>query len=662
MHFSVLGPLQVLSLGRPVAIGGPKQQVLLALLLARSGSTVPVPQIVDTLWPRRPPRTALAQIHSRISSFRHILGPETIKTVPSGYSLTPSPGSIDAQVFEEEVSRAIALRAAGRHGEATAVLRTCLGRWRGPSAFQHLEGEPFDREAGRLEELRLFALEHRIGADLETRDAAELVPELVDLVAAHPTHERLHHHLMLALDRSGRRSDALNVYLCLQRRLAAELGTDPAEDLQHLYHQLLSMDRGAPAADQRQGRARLTATAARPDRTGPAGPFVNQLPPDIPDFIGRGRERRLVVDTLTAGSAARPGTAARAVIVSGMTGVGKSALAVHTAHLTRDSFPDGLLYIDGSAFPRTEEGLRGVLGRLLHGLGVPEEEQPGSWAVRQDVYRSLIATRRVMVLIDNVTEADDLRAVIPTGGGSAMCVTTQVSHLAVDGAVRVPLDVLGAEESRALLSSGLCPGRFEEQGRQLDEVLALCGGLPAALRAVGNVLAARPHWSLEHVASSLTGARNPASRLSLPGRSLADAFDEACGRLTEESRRALTALAALDAERLTPGTAGPLLGCSGTAAAALLDELTDRNLLRPVRAARPREWAYAMHALLREHLRATLPDTPSGTPSDALPDSAYRGNCGQFHFGYRTARDVIAGGPGFSGDTRRTDRAEVGIP
>ncbi|MFI1336407.1 BTAD domain-containing putative transcriptional regulator [Streptomyces sp. NPDC020845] len=627
MRFSVLGPLQVLSLDRPVAIGGPKQHILLALLLARSGSTVPVPQIVDTLWPRRPPRTALAQIHSRISSLRHILGAETIKTVPSGYSLTPSPGAIDAQVFEAEVSRAIALRAAGRHGEATAVLRTCLGRWRGPSAFQHLDGEPFDREAGRLEELRLFALEHRIGADLETRDAAELVPELVDLVAAHPTHERFHHHLMLALDRSGRRSDALNAYLGLQRRLAAELGTDPAEDLQRLYHQLLSMDRGAP--DRRQGRA-------RPDRGGPAGPFANQLPPDIPDVIGRGSERRIVVDALTAGSAAPQGTAARAVIVSGMTGVGKSALAVHAAHLVRDSFPDGLLYIDGSAFPRTEEGLRGVLGRLLHGLGVPEEEQPGSWALRQDVYRSLVATRRVLVLIDNVTEADDLRAIIPTGGGSAVCVTTQVSHLAVDGAVRVPLDVLGADESRALLSSGLCPGRFEGQGRRLDEVLAVCGGLPAALRAVGNVLAARPHWSLEQVAAALTGARNPASRLSLPGRSLADAFDEACGRLTEGSRRALSALAALEVERLTPGTAGLLLGCSGTAAAALLDELTDRNLLRPVPAARPQEWAYAMHALLRAHLRATLPDALPTT----LPNSAYRGNCGQFHLRYRNSAEV----------------------
>ncbi|MES4905861.1 MULTISPECIES: BTAD domain-containing putative transcriptional regulator [unclassified Streptomyces] len=656
MHFSVLGPLQVLSLGRPVAFGGPKQQVLLALLLARSGSAVPVPQIVDTLWPRRPPRTALAQIHSRISSLRHILGAETIKTVPSGYSLTPSPGAIDAQVFEEEVSRAIALRAAGRHGEATALLRACLGRWRGPSAYQHLEGEPFDREAGRLEELRLFALEHRIGADLETRDAAELVPELVDLVAAHPTHERFHHHLMLALDRSGRRSDALNAYLGLQRRLAAELGTDPAEDLQRLYHQLLSMDRVAPTGDQRQrqGRARRTATAARPERTGPAGPFANQLPPDIPDFIGRARERRVLLDALTAGSAARPGTAARAVIVSGMTGVGKSALAVHAAHRARESYPDGLLYIDGSAFPRTEEGLRGVLGRLLHGLGVPEAEQPDSWALRQDAYRSLVATRRVMVLIDNVAEADDLRAVIPTGGGCAVCVTTQVSHLAVDGAVRVPLDVLGADESRALLSSGLRPGRFEGQGRWLDEVLAVCGGLPAALRAVGNVLAARPHWSLEQVAASLTGARNPASRLSLPGRGLADAFDEACGRLTEESRRALSALAALDVERLTPGAAGLLLGRSGTDAAALLDELTDRNLLRPVPAARPQEWAYAMHALLRAHLRAGLPDT--------LHDSAYRGNCGQFHFGYRAARDVIAAGPGFSGDTRRTERTEVGIP
>ncbi len=611
MQFSVLGPLQVLALGQPVPIGGPKQQVLLALLLVRAGSVVSVPQIVDTLWPRRPPQTVFAQIHSRISSLRHLLGAKTIQTFPSGYSLTPSPGAIDAKVFEEEVSRAIELRAAGRQGEATAVLRTGLGRWRGQAAFQHLEGEAFDREASRLEELRIFALEHRIEGDLETRDAAELVPELVDLVAAHPTHERLHHHLMLALDRSGRRSDALNVYLGLQRRLADELGTDPAADIQHLYQKLLSMDRVVTApADQQSGRARPpAATAARPDRGGPAGPVTNQLPPDIPDFIGRGWESRRIVDALTTGSTTRMDTAARTVIINGMTGVGKSALAVHTAHLTRDSFPDGQLYVDASAFPRTEEGLRDVLGRLLHGVGVPEEEQPGSWPLRQDLYRSLVASRSVMVLIDNVTEPDDMRAVIPTGGSSAVCITTQVSSLAVDGAVRVPLDVLGAEDAGALLSSGLSPERLESQGRQLEEVLAVCGGLPVALRAVGNVLAARPHWSLERVASSLTCAQDPAGLLSLLGRSLAEAFDEACGRLTEESRCALSALAAFDVERLTPATAAVLIGCSGASAATHLDELADRNLLRPVRAGLPRRWVYVMHALLRTHLHATLPDS-----------------------------------------------------
>ncbi|MEU5609028.1 BTAD domain-containing putative transcriptional regulator [Streptomyces sparsogenes] len=609
MRFSVLGPLQVLSLGRPVALGGPKQQLLLALLLARAGAVVSIPQIVDTLWPSRPPRTVLAQIHSRVSSLRHILGAEAIETFPTGYSLTPPPGALDAAVFEEEVSRAVALRAAGRHGEAAAVLRTGLGRWRGQSAFQHLEGEPFEREAGRLEELRLLALAHRIEADLETRDAAELVPELAGLVAAHPTHERLHHHLMLALDRSGRRGDALNVYLGLRRRLAAELGTDPAADVQHLYQTLLSADRAAPAADRRPWRAPSAAVAAGPDRKGPAGRYANQLPPDIPDFVGRSRERRLVVDALMSGSTAPVGTAARAVIVSGMTGVGKSALAVHAAHLTRDRFPDGQLYVDASAVPRTEEGLRSVLGRLLHGLGVPEDQQPTSWALRQDVYRSLVASRRVLVLIDNVTEADDLRAILPTGGGSAVCVTTQVSALAVDGAARVPLEVLGADESRALLLSGLRAERFAGQGRHLDEVLAVCGGLPAALRAVGHLLAARPHWSLERAASFLAAVRNPARRLGPPGRGLADAFDEACGRLTEEHRRALSTLAAFEVERLTPATAGVLLGCSRAAAAALLDELTDRNLLRPVPGKRPGEWVYVMHGLLRAHLHAMLPDS-----------------------------------------------------
>lgn len=634
LQFNVLGPLQVLSQGDPVPIGGPKQQTLLSFLILRANTVVTVPKLIDALWAHEPPRTALAQVHSRISSLRQTLGVDVIETHSAGYSLTTPADSIDSRLFEGDVTHATGLLTEGRNAEAIEVFRRSLGRWRSGPAFQQLEGGLFDREASRLEELRMLALEQRISAELTNGDAAELVPELVDLVAAHPTQERLHHHLMVALDRSGRRSDAINAYWNLRQRLVEELGTDPSADIRDLYTRLLA---DSPAKETSHP-ARETAAPRGAQWAG--SDAQSQLPPDIPDFVGRDRETQQVVGSLATGSADHPGTAAPAVIISGMPGVGKSMLALHAAHVARRAFPDGHLYVDASTFPRIATSLREVLGRLLRGLGVRDEALPDCWQQRQDLYRSVTSSRSVLVLIDNLVEDEDLRPVIPTGQRSAIWLTTQVSRLSVDGAVRIPLGSLDQGEAEALLLSGIPHERFSGQDRQVREVLAICGGLPVALRSVGNLLAARPHWSIEQVRALLTRCPDPASRLTVSGRSLAETFEDACARLPEGPMRALPALAAFKLEQLTPSRAGALVGCSVSTASELLDELADRNLLIPRRSSA--ESGYVMHELMRAHLRAKMTNSEfQAVLSRALRSLPRRARRSLFHKAVTAGRPAI---------------------
>ncbi|MER5770049.1 BTAD domain-containing putative transcriptional regulator [Streptomyces sp. NPDC001985] len=597
MKFQVLGPLSVVDGGVPVIAGGPKQQALLGLLIARCGTVVPVPQIVDTLWQRSPPSTAQAQIHSRISTLRRVLGTRAIVTHPSGYLLDVAPDAVDAHLFEAEVESALEWEARGAFQKTAAVLRGALGRWRGECAFQMLDGELFDREAGRLAELRLLALEHCIGADLETRDAAELVPELVDLVAAHPTQERLHRHLMVALDRSGRRSDAFNVYWSLRRRLADEFGADPAEDIQQLYQSLLSGTAGDGGPDR-------PARRPAPCRAGDAA--ASQLPPDIPDFTGRTSELRQIVARLVNGGAAHADTAPRAVVVTGMPGVGKSTLALRAAHSLHEEFVDGRLYVDAAAYPRSEEGLRAVLGRLLRGLGAAEGTVPESAGERQDLYRSLVASRSVLLVVDNVAGPEDLRAVIPPSGRCAVLVTAQAATLTVEGALRVPLGPLAPEEARSLLFSGLPARRDEEQGPRTEEVLARCAGLPMAIRSVGTLLASRPHWSMAHVTEALSREESWLERLGTPGRSIVSTFDGALRDLPEDDRGPLSALAVFGRTALTPWIAGVLIGRPATRAREVLDRLADRGLLAVRWSERTHSWSYGLHELLRVHLLARM--------------------------------------------------------
>ncbi|MGD3112873.1 NB-ARC domain-containing protein [Streptomyces sp. YGL11-2] len=237
---------------------------------------------------------------------------------------------------------------------------------------------------------------------------------------------------------------------------------------------------------------------------------------------------------------------------------------------------------------------------------LPEPAMPDSAGERQDLYRTLVASRRVLVVIDNVVEAEDLRYLIPTGGRCAVLVTTQAANLTVEGALRVPLGPLAPEEARDLLFSGLPPGRLDGQDQQTDEVPQLCGGLPLAIRSVGTLLVSRPHWSMAHVRDALTVEEKWLTRAGIPGHNIVGAFDAAYARLPEHMRRALLALAAFDVGMLTPSIAAVLVGCSVPKAGEPLDELADRCLLAPTWSDRSCSWAYAVHDLLRAHLRAHM--------------------------------------------------------
>src|SRR5262249_39876712 len=244
--FRILGPLEVLVDDHTVPLGGLKQRALLALLLLDAGRVVSTDRLVNALWGEDPPRTAVTSLQNFISQLRKLLGAESLETKSPGYRLDVAAGELDLDRFRALVEEARAAPADERSGQ----LREALGLWRGPALADFAFEAWATNEIGRLEEMRLAALEDRIEADLAAGCDAELVGELETLVAEHPLRERLRAQLMLALYRSGRQADALAAYQDGRRVLVDDLGIDPGPTLQQLYRAILRQESGLDAVPQ----------------------------------------------------------------------------------------------------------------------------------------------------------------------------------------------------------------------------------------------------------------------------------------------------------------------------------------------------------------------------------------------------------------------------
>ena len=619
---ALLGSVEIGSAGGVMTpVAQPRLRVLLGLLGVADGRVVTAEALVDGLWGEEWSPTRERNLHALVYQLRRRLaalepgkGGARLVRVGAGYRLALGPGELDVAVFGDLAGRG---REAARAGDAAAareLFGRALGLWRGAALADaaplcgRLAGE-----AARLEEARLAVTEERAGCDLALGRHGEVAGELAGLVAEFPLRERLVALQMTALYRCGRRGEALAVYDATRRVLAGELGLDPGPELAGLQAQVLADDPALAAPAVPGGAAPATAQATPPVIV------PRQLPAGAGFFAGREAELKELDALLDQADceegADGPGGAVVISAVAGMAGVGKTALAVHWARRVAGRFPDGQLYVnlrgydtEGAAVTAEE-----VTGWFLVGMGVPAWQIPADAQARAGLYRSVLAGRRVLIVLDNARDAAQVRPLLP-GGGECLVVVTSRSALAglaaAEGAHPLRLGPLGAEEGVRLLAARLGPERVADEPEAVTELVARCGHLPLALAVMAARAAADPGLPLGVLAGRLAGAAGAEAA----GRSAAGAD---AGRLevleTGDPATSLGQLLSWSYRQLSPPTAamfallgvhcGPditvpaaasLAGVPRAEAGRALAELADASL-----AAEHRPGRYVLHDLVR---------------------------------------------------------------
>jgi DNA-binding SARP family transcriptional activator len=594
MEFGVLGPLQVRSDGRPVPVGAPMQRALLAALLLHANQVVAAEQLIDYLWDQTPPPSARTTLQNYILRLRRLLparperaARELLVTRAPGYLLQLRPGELDLDRFQRLVADARASTTQGHIERAASLLRDALALWRGPPLCD-VASETLGRlHLPRLEDQRLGALEARIDADLGLGLHGELTGELYGLVEEQPLRERFRAQLMLALYRCGRQAEALEVYRSTWRLLHDELGIQPGPDLRRLEQAILCEDSSLD----------LPAIAAAGYQPAAAISPPHQLPPAITDFTGR-RQHLDELDRLLGSEADTPAVVLSAI--AGTAGVGKTALAVHWAHRIRDRFPDGQLYVNLRGYAPTQP-MRSIdaLAGFLHALGVPAEQVPVDLDEAAGLYRTLLADKRMLVVLDNARDPDQVRPLLPGGPGSLVVVTSRDrlgGLVAREGARRLTLDVLTPEEANQLLAQLLGETRVHAEPAAAAELARACAHLPLALRIAAANLADRPQRSIAGYVAEL-GQGDRLGALAVAGDEQAAvrvAFDLSYTALAPETRRLFRLLGLVPGPEVTPAAAAALIGALPQQAAQLLDRLASAHLIDQDAAGR-----FAFHDLLR---------------------------------------------------------------
>src|SRR5580692_9061046 len=528
LHVGVLGPVMAWYGDQELPVGQPRQQAVLGILAMRANRVISRGELVDAVWGQDPPASAEGGVYTYVAGLRRVIEPTRSARGPgrvlvssgAGYVLHLVPGQPDAVAFEQQVARARQLRKNGDPVAAVDALEGALGLWRGV-AFAGVPGPFAETERVRLAELRSGAAEERADVLLWLGRHEEVVPDLTALVADHPLRERMRGLLMIALYRGGRHAEALRVFADGRHVLAEELGIDPGTELSRIHQQVLTCDpalnlaaaatRDAPL-DQAGGSER-----PRPQAAGTGGsneavlPLPAQLPLDAQGFSGRHDELRTLHDMLPS---ARGAETVPVAVISGTAGVGKTALAIRFGHQVAKHFPDGQLYINlrGRDPGRPPMEPIEALGLLLVSFGMPPHRLTSSAEERAALFRSLVDGKRILAVLDNASNAAQVRPLLP---GSPDCLVVVTSRnrmaglVAAEGATLISLDVLCDHEAHEMLARRLGRERVAAEPQAANEIIAACAGLPLALSiAVGRATAGRAKRPLAQLAAELRDARN----------------------------------------------------------------------------------------------------------------------------------------------------------
>ncbi len=615
MWFGLLGTLQVRVDHGEINVSAAKQRVLLAALLLTPGQAVSAARLSELVWDGFPPRQAAVTLRSYVKRLRQVLGPPgaaRIITGSIGYQINATAAEIDIAQFDDQVRMGIGAAQSGDWQRAQGLLDSALALWRGSPLADIPCQALLLAEGPHLEEQRLQALQWRIEASLQLGQHHKVTPQLQALTAAHPLREPFHGQLMMALYRSGRQAEALAAYRTARRIIVTELGLDPGPELQLLHQRILAGDcEPVAAASHAVGQPAWSelalAAPAVGDQVGPAGyaaqvPVPRQLPAPVAGFTGRDAE--LAALTSQLGPRPEPNAPGPALVISaigGTAGVGKTALAVQWAHRVAGRFPDGQLYVNLRGYdPDEPVSAADALARFLRDLGVPGPDIPAVAEERAARYRSLLAGRRVLVLLDNAGSAEQVRPLLPATAGCTAIVTSRdalAGLVATDGVRRLDLDVLPQSDAIALLRS-LTASRVDEDQDAVRALADLCARLPLALRIAAEQAVARPETSLRELAAELAADRLDGLDAGEDRADVRAVFSWSVRQLPDDVAKAFALIGLHPGLDLDVHAASALTGATAARAARALARLHRASLIQAAGSGR-----YGMHDLLRVYAR-----------------------------------------------------------
>nr|WP_281361987.1 BTAD domain-containing putative transcriptional regulator [Nakamurella aerolata] len=693
-----------------LALHGQKEQRVLAALLVQAGRSVPMHRLIRSVWDEDPPVTADHQVRKAIAQLRQQLAGDpdvAIRTDSAGYRLELPAERLDLLVFTAATKAA---QDPADPAGAADRLRQGVDQWHGP-ALAGLASTELQAAAQHLEELRLAAVEQLADLEVTLQRPAAAVQLLSGLVAEHRTRESLVARLMLALDRSGRPSDALRLYDGCRRLLDDELGVSPGAELAGMYQRILTADPGSPAAaerdaaqpaatgpdpapavtDSRQGggdasarpaatdnqqvvagrrpderRSRLvvpvggavaatpgatpipaatppgmpqpgtpqpralphpragatpdiaTAGAQAPGRHPAAGTgpqMLSTLPYDLPDFTGRAPELTALEMLLPEPDVRRT----TIVVLQGMPGVGKTAMAVHAAHRWRSRYPDCQFFLDLHGLTEGRDRLEPeeALDRLLRWIGVPGNQIPNHPDERAALWRDGTAGLKMLLVLDNAVDSSQVRALIPGSDDALVIATSRAGLPGLDGSVPLLLTPPSAEDGQAFLAATLGRERLDAEPGMADRLLECCGRLPLAVRMASARLQARPHWQLAKLVDRLRSAERPHKELTVEGRGVDAAIRLSYNGLSPQQQRFFRLLCHVTDETFSPYLAAAAAGLPTEQGEALLEQLLDARMIES-----PRPQRYQLHDLMRSFgadlIDADEADTAQRCYHDAL--------------------------------------------
>ncbi|EST34896.1 hypothetical protein M878_08510 [Streptomyces roseochromogenus subsp. oscitans DS 12.976] len=595
-------------------MNGPRQAKMLAALLIDANNIVAMERLVAVMWDTNAPATAVRQVQDAVSGLRRNLvargAPGTlISTRRGGYEIHLAQDQLDLLEFDHQ------RHLAEQHTtpfETAVALRRALACWRG-NALADTPSQALEIDAARLNEKRAATHKQCLAIELDLGRHREVIDELTALLREHPYDEQVAEHLMVALYRCRRQGEALQVYERLRRTLADELGVDPTPPLQALHQRILTADPALAATIPANGPSATPPESPAPAAPGPAMAMpVRQLPFDVPDFVGRADALAEVARLLDVSA---PNRAPVAVIVGGP-GVGKSCLVTHAARLASALFPDGQLYLNlaGTSDEPRDPAL--MLAEALRALSIAGSAIPNGLSERAALYRSLLADRQMLVVLDDAGHADQVLPLLPGADGCAVLITSRTLLTQLPGARHIDLDVLSPAEARELFTGIIGRRRVEREPAEADAILDCCGNLPLAIRIASAKLTGRPAWSLRVLRERIEDESRRLAELRIGDLSVRASVDLSLRLLPADAVRALSLLGLLGAYTLPGWVVGPLLDRSD--GEEVLDTLVDASLVRLTATDAIGQPRYRLHDLIRTCAMEIAAPLPTADKRDAI--------------------------------------------